>query len=363
MPPLTLFAYIARRTAFNAGALWLALAAIIFLVDLVESLRFAGKVADGDFGLALRLTTLRTFGLSQALTPFVFLFAAIWTFAQLNRRAEISVMRAAGLSIWRLIGPPALFAAVTGLAVVVVVDPASSRMTRAAEQLMDAAKGGGNLVRVFGDGIWLRQRDDGASLIVNAASLDIAAARLSRVKVWRMDADDRFVERIDAPRADITGKRIELRDARMQAADQKLPRRTPIYALPAALSVADLSAGAPTPETMSIWALPRFIVAAEAAGLPTVRHRIRFHDLCSTPLKLVAMVLIAAAFTLRPMRAGGAFQLLISAIAAGFGLYVLAEVASALGETGAAPAALAAWTPAVAAATAAATRLLHIEDG
>ncbi len=364
MPPLTLFTYIFSRAVVNVAVLYGALAAIVAIVDFIESLRFVGKFESADFGVAVQLTGLRMLGLTQVMTPFVFLFGAIWTFAQLNRRSEISVMRSAGLSIWRLIGPVALFAALIGLLLMSVVDPLASRMTGYAEQVMNSARGQrASLVRVFGDGIWLRQREAGVTLLINAKNIDESGAQLSRVTVWRLGRELNFLERIDAPSAAFAGRRLELMDARMQTPGQKLPRRTPIYTLPANVTIDDFREGAPAPETMSIWRLPNFIVVAETAGLPTVRYSLRFHDLCSTPLKLVAMVLIAAAFSMRPVRAGGAFRLLLAAIAAGFLLYVLTEIAAALGESGAVPPALAAWIPALAATTAAAARLLHLEDG
>jgi lipopolysaccharide export system permease protein len=75
------------------------------------------------------------------------------------------------------------------------------------------------------------------------------------------------------------------------------------------------------------------------------------------------MILIAAMFSLRPVRSGGAAQLLLFAVVAGFLLYVLSEISTALGESGVVPVALAAWAPAVVATLAAVTGLLHLEEG
>jgi lipopolysaccharide export system permease protein len=74
-------------------------------------------------------------------------------------------------------------------------------------------------------------------------------------------------------------------------------------------------------------------------------------------------VLIAAMFSLRPVRSGGALKLLLLAIGAGFLLYVISEVSEAFGESGIAPVALAAWAPAIAVTLAAITGLLHLEEG
>lgn len=364
MPPATLFNYIASRSLAALGGLFAVFTCLILLVDLIENLRFAGKAAGGDFGLALSLTLLRAPSLTMTLTPFVFLFSSIWMFYELNKRSEISVMRSAGLSVWRLIGPAALIAAIAGLVIITIVDPISAGMRSQAESLKNRKQGlENNLVQVFGDGIWLRQQDETKKLIINAENFDEERAALERVTIWRFDADSQFQERIDAEEAFLSGKTLELHDARLRTPFSQQERYTPIFAVETSLSAGNLRQRVAPPESMSLWRLPEFILLAEAAGLPTVRYNIRFHDLCSTPLKLLAMVLIAAAFSMRPQRAGGAFRLIVLSILAGFFLYILSEVSAALGESGIAPPALAAWTPAIIASIAALTTILHVEDG
>ena len=364
MPPATLFRYISTRTLIAIGVILLIASSLILLIDLIENLRFAGKVEDGGFWLALSLTFMRVPSLVQALIPFVFLFGSIWMFNQLNRRSEISVMRSAGLSVWRLLGPAAFIAALSGLLIITVIDPVSSNFLAYAEDMKSKEEGREqNLVKVLKDGIWLRQRDGEMKLIINAQNFDSQRSALERVTVWRFDAENGFLERIDAKEAFLSQRTLELHDVRIRAIAEQEEQRTPIFAIPSSLSPGDLKERVASPETMSLWQLPRFIALAEAAGLPTVRYNIRFHDLCATPLKLLAMVLIAAAFSLRPSRMGGALSLVIYSLGAGFALYVLSEISTAMGESGIAPVSLAAWTPAVVATLVAITALLHLEDG
>lgn len=361
---MTLFRYIALRSMAAVGGLLLVLASLVMMIDLIENMRFAGEMSGGDFSLALTLTLLRAPALTLVLAPFVFLFGSIWMFNQLNRRSEIAVMRSAGLSVWRLIGPAALLAAAAGLVLITVVDPLSSRLLGYAEQIKLQKEGKErNLVHVFNDGIWLRQRDASMQIIINARTLDEERAALGGVTVWRFGPDSVFLERIDAEEAILSGRTMELRDARLVSIADPQEQRTPIYAIRTALTPKDLGERIDAPETLSLWRLPRFILLAEAAGLSTVRYNMRFHDLCSTPMKLLAMVLIAAAFSLRPTRLGGVMELIALSVGAGFLLYLLSEVSTAFGESGLAPVALAAWTPAVVATLAAMTALLHMEDG
>jgi lipopolysaccharide export system permease protein len=364
MPPLTLFRYLAMRTILATAALTAALTGLVVLVDLVENLRYVDKIKNGDFGAALALSLLRAPALAQAMLPFVFLFAAIWLFTLLNRRAEIQVMRSAGLSIWRLIGPAAFVAALAGFFVITAIDPLATYMRAQSEKMRDSLRGAtSSMVRVFGDGVWLRQRDSGNILLINARGVNPEAGKLSKVVMWRLDRDSAFIERIDSEEAVLSGRTIELYNAHIKSPRDRLDHRSPIYAVQTNLTPADLRERLEPPETLSLWRLPRFILLADAAGVPTARYAMRFHDLCSTPLKLLAMVLIAALCAIRPFRSGGAFKLFGLSVGAGFTLYVLSELATALGESGVAPVALAAWTPAVVATLAAITGLLQFEDG
>ncbi len=363
-PPLMLFRYLTRRIVVAVLALYAVLAALIFLIDFIESLRFAGKVEDAGFFFALKLTALRTPGLTQALMPFVFLFGALWMFSQLNQRSELSVMRAAGLSIWRLISPTAIFAAFAGVFLIVVVDPMAAHFSAEAERAKNEIRNKrSSAVQVFGDGLWLRHRDFQETLLLNADFVDEANGLLQGVTVWRVNEAHEFTERVDAPSAVLSGRTIELRQASIRNAADSLPRRTPFFMIPSTLTITDFREGTPAPDEISVWDLPRYVQVAKAAGLPTLSYNLRFHDLCATPLKLLAMVLIAAMFSFRPMRQGGAFQLAMLAIAAGFILYVMTEVSNAAAESGAAPIALAAWTPALVAAVVAVTGLLSMEEG
>ena len=364
MPPATLFRYMAMRSVFAIGALYLILSCLVLLIDLIENMRFAGKFADGSLSFAFSLTLMRIPSLIQTLTPFVFLFASIWTFYQLNKRSEISVMRSAGVSIWKLLGPAAFLASVFGILMITVVDPLSSKLYTYSEQVMAVKEGkSSSLVKLFGDGIWLRQTDGDDKLIINARSFNKEKVALSKVIIWRFDDENHFLERIDAPEGLIRDKTLELHDTSLRSVDEIENRKAPIYAIATNLSGADLGERIAPPETMSLWQLPKYIPLVEAAGLPTVRYHIRFHDLCSTPLKLLAMVLIAAAFSMRPTRMGGALPLVIMSLGAGFLLYLLSEISSALGESGIAPIILSAWTPAIIATLISVTALLHLEDG
>lgn len=364
IPPLTLFRYIFVRMMVSLVVIGGGVTVLIVLIDLLESLRLVGKFETGGAGLAFAITLLRTPRLAEALLPFIFLFAAMWTFAQLVRRSEIAVMRAAGLSAWRLIGPALAAAVLAGVFATFVYDPAAAVLMTQAERLKTNLQGGrANIVQVTGGGIWLRQRDaHGGSVILRAESLDAARSELRAATVWRLSADGAFEQRIDAPAAHITGGAYVFENPRLSPSPGASEAATPV-SIPAALSADDLRQSAVPPDSLSVFELPRFIRLSEAAGLSPVGYQLRRQDLWSAPFKLIAMVLVAAAFSLRGTGRRGGVRLVVSGLGAGFGLYMASRLAIAFGMSGAVAPALAAWSPTIAAILLAATLLLHLEEG
>ena len=101
----------------------------------------------------------------------------------------------------------------------------------------------------------------------------------------------------------------------------------------------------------------------EEAGLDAVGYRLRFQSLLALPALLAAMVLIAAAFSLKLSRMGGVGMQVLGGVGAGFVLYVARKLASDLGAAGVLSAPVAAWSPAIVANMLGALTLLNREDG
>ena len=110
---------------------------------------------------------------------------------------------------------------------------------------------------------------------------------------------------------------------------------------------------------------PRACPASGDIGLlhSAERHRLHFNVLLARPFLFCAMVLVAATFSLRMQRRGGATLMIVSGVAAGFLLYFLSDIVFALGLAAKIPVLLAAWTPTGVSMIFGASMLLHLEDG
>jgi lipopolysaccharide export system permease protein len=101
-----------------------------------------------------------------------------------------------------------------------------------------------------------------------------------------------------------------------------------------------------TPETVPFWQLPYFIDMAERAGLTASGYRLQYQKLLARPFMLAAMVLLAAAFSLRFFRMGGVQKMILGGVASGFLLYIMSKLTDDLSKAALLPPVVAAGWPA-----------------
>jgi lipopolysaccharide export system permease protein len=234
---------------------------------------------------------------------------------------------------------------------------------------LDAAllRGGAGAFGLAGGGLWVRQPDasiPGGWAIIRGQRVELVGAtlRLRNVSVFRLEHDDRFHSRLEAEEATLEPGRWMLRNAASVAVER--PREPlPVVTIPTELTVQRLQESLASPDTLSFWALPRFIATLEQAGFSSLKHRLRYQALLALPLLTGVMVLVAAGFSMRPSRRGGVGLTIAAGIGAGIALFVLTKVVGEFGGSGTIPVTLAAWTPSAVGLSLAVAMLLHLEDG
>lgn len=176
------------------------------------------------------------------------------------------------------------------------------------------------------------------------------------------DPQGRFVERIEAPLAVLVGNAWRLDQARVIRLGEEA-ESVGTYFLASDLTAADVLQSVTSADSVAFWDLPSFRDRTETAGLDATQYRLQYQSLLARPLLLVAMVLVAAAFSLRFFRFGGIGKMVGGGVAAGFVLYVATKMVANMGGAGLLSAPIAAWSPALVGSLLGALALLHQEDG
>jgi lipopolysaccharide export system permease protein len=362
-PPPILSTYLGRHFISGIAMMMGIMLGLIFLIDLAELFRRSWGRENISFWIIVQMAIFKIPFMAQKVLPFAALFGGMLAFVRLTRTNQLVVARAAGLSVWQFLFPAIAIALVAGLFVVTLFNPLASTTTSLYESLESKhLRGRSSLLAVSRSGLWLRQADESSKSVIHARGVSQHGTELSDVIVFLYDEADRFTGRIDANLATLELGYWRLIDAIITGPDRPV-QNAEEFQLTTTLTLAQIQDSFASPETLSFWSLPRFIETLERAGFSALRHRLHWQSILAGPLLLCAMVLIAATFSIRLTRRGGAGLLAAGGVFAGFLLYFLSDVVYAMGLSGAVPVALAAWAPAGICALLGLTTLLHLEDG
>jgi len=360
---VTLARYVGLTFVRWIGGFFLLGSAIIFLADSIELIRRSADKVTFSARDAVLASLYKTPSLTEEFLPFAVLFGAIAAFLALNRRLELAVMRAAGVSAWQFVMPAIVVVALIGIFATTVYNPLSATARERSEILSARLLGAeASLLSGTGRTVWFRQEGPEGGSIMHAAAADPSGLTLYRVEVHLLDENGRFAGRLDAAAAELRPGNWHLLDVSRYAKDGTRTRES-VADIPTALSAEEVREAVSRPDAISFWKLPDAMAHAQSAGLPSHRFALQHQVLLARPLLLAAMVLIAASVSLRLVRLGGVARAVTGGIAAGFVLYIGSAVVSDLGEAGALQPVLAAWLPGLAAALVGASALLYTEDG
>ena len=366
---VTLARYVTRVFMLAVLAMLGALTGLIALFDFIELLRRSATRPEATFGIVSEIAALRLPWIGMQILPFAVLLGGILAFWRLTRSSELVVARASGISAWQFLALPTLCAIALGAFATGAVTPVSAVMRARAEVLeTEFLKSGNGPLALNGGQLWLRQSDRGLDpqgvAILHAGAVHAKGDALSadRVSIFRLDAADQPVQRIEAARAELVNGNWVLDGARVLTPGHLAnpPQR---LRLPTDLTVDRVQESFAEPDTFSVWALPAFIALLDRSGFSSIRHRLHYQALLALPLLCGTMCLLGAGFAMRPQRRGGVARMIGSGVAAGFALFVVSKLAEEFGQSGALPPALAAWAPAASGLMLSVALLLHLEDG
>ncbi len=360
--------YFARR---HLRALFVVIAAFSGLILMIESVEQIKRLSgtDAGTGMVLRMSLLRLPGTLYDLLPIIIMLATLVMFLNLARSSELVVARAAGRSALRALVPPMVVAFLFGLFAVAVFNPfvaATERSYDRQTQLLN--QGEQQAFSVSDEGLWLREGTAQGQMVIRATRSNLDGSELQDVSFIGFSRDGLPLYRIEADQARIENRQWVLTNAKRwplegaanpEAAATTHDRLT----VTTSLTLEDIRERFGDPKGIGIWDIPAFIDRLEIAGFSAQTYRMWFHSELALPLTFMAMVLIAAAFTMRHTRLGRTSALVLTAIVLAFGFYFLRSFAIVMGQNDLLPIALAAWAPPLAVILGTLALLLHLEDG
>ena len=358
----TLAIYISRQFIIWWFGFFVVLVALIGLFDMIEIMRRTSRFNNVTVAGIISLVLFKLPHLAQKAIAFTVLFGGMMTFWRLNRHHELVVARSTGVSAWEFLTPVLIVAAIIGMIQIMLYSPFASAMMFRYEQLEAQTFKNQSLGAISGKGVWLRQPIADGDYILHASQIKPPAMSLQNITIFKFRGTENFASRIDAKTAKLGIQQWHLEDVRITAPEKPLQTLNKLT-IPTNLTQENIQDSFGKPETISFWALPAFIQILEQAGFSALRHRLYWHAQLADPALLCAMILLAAAFTLRPTRRGGTTLMIVTGVATGVLIYFLTDIAHALGLSSRLPVFLAAWSPATVGILLGTGLLFHLEDG
>lgn len=361
--PRLLRRYLASRYILAMAGTFALCSLLVFMIDFVEMLRQSGKYGSVSGLILLKLTLLRLPAYTELLLGFAVQVGCIFTLLMLNRKSELAVMRAAGMSVWQFLRPALVISILLGVFAVTVYNPMAAAARAEAERLFAEVFGReSSLLQSSSTGAWLRQDGADGSSVLTAGAVGNKGLSLTAVSIIQYDKNGRFSERIDGARASLKEGFWHVEDAWVVRSGVE-PEQFSSYLVSTYLSPERVQDALGTAISISFWELPGLIEATEKAGLSASNFRMQYELLLSRPLLLIAMVFLGATVSLRSFRSGRIQTMIVTGMVAGLGFLLMLEVSRQIGISGLVAPRVAVWFPVVVAVLISSTVLLNQEDG
>jgi lipopolysaccharide export system permease protein len=351
---MTLALYLARLMAVRILA---SLAVLVGILQILDLLEVTTDILDRKLGAAgiAYYALLRLPRLIEQSAPVAVLAGSLFAFAKLAGESAVTAMRSTGVSAYRvtmMAAPAAIVIAVVQLSIGMVIAPQTDhRLTEWWRETTprDPAK--------IVDPITFRVGPE----IVIALPRDPDGRSLEKVTIYRRDTGGRLVQRTSAAAAVYQDGAWKLLQPRFQTvetaglAEGQAQEMTWTRDLRPS-DVRTLANG----QTTVTPAEARRALAGGLSVKPRAYYDTQLQRAWAAPIACLVMLLLAAPVALANFRGGGA-TLMAQCLAVGLLFLVFDGAITALGESGAAPAALAAWAAPAMFAALGATVLLYLE--
>jgi lipopolysaccharide export system permease protein len=250
--------------------------------------------------------------------PTAALLGGLLGLGNLAAHNELVALRAAGVSIARIIGS-VLKTGVVMMLVAIFIGEVVAPVTQQWAQNVRRGAQTANTSLITEEGLWAK---DGERFI-NINQI-LPGLRLGDVRVYVVDERQRLVESTFASSAVFRNGRWVLQNVRRSRVSHArvVTESKPREIWPRLLAPELFRVIAVEPEYMSAWRLARYIAYLKQNHLAAERYELAFWTRFTTPLSSLVMLLLATPFVFGSLRTGGAGQRLFIGILIGLAFHL-----------------------------------------
>ena len=312
--------YIGRSVFFSILAVLGVILGLALLFDFIDEL---GDMS-GDYGVpqVVRFVLLSIPQRIYELLPMAALIGCLIGLGTLASSSELTVMRAAGVSLARMVGAvmrPLLVLMLAGVLIGEYVAPKTESLAQTGRSLAHAS-GGAQTTR---HGLWHRQGDE--YIHINSVQ---PGGMLFGVTRYRFDAERRMQTASFAHTARYEVDHWVLQDVSTTylLGDHSEVRSAPSERWDIELTPQLISVVASAPDSLSISGMWEYIHYLSEQGLSNARYWLSFWTKVLQPLVTAALVLLAISFIFGPLRSVTLGQRIFTGVVVGFSFRIVQEM-------------------------------------
>lgn len=321
----TLDAYIGRAVLTGTLVVMLVLLPLVAFLLLPDELDEVGK---GSYSLAyaFQFIALALPGYGYQIFPVAALIGCLQGLGVLAAHSELTAMRAAGVSVTRIVWA-VLKAGLVAAAIAVFVGEVIAPFTeeRGAQLKAEAMSEGIAFKGRYG--FWAR---DGMSYI-NIRQI-LPGGRLRNLYIYEFDENKQLKVATYARSAFYTGNAWRLSELRQSRISERgVETEVSNQALwGSLLDPGMLSLLVVDPHSLPVWGLYRYIRFMQENGLSAISYQVAFWGKLAMPLVILAMMFLAVPLLFGTLRGGGLGQRIFIGVLIGLGFYLLSKALSQL---------------------------------
>jgi len=305
---------------------------LVVLLALFSFVTFIGEqeyIGQSDYDLvqALQFVLMMTPRMAYQLLPLAALLGSLSGLGLLASNNELLVMRAAGISLQRIVVAVMKAAALLMLLAIILSEFIVSQSEQAARDMRASALSA-QVAHRTSDGFWTRNENS----YINVRTV-LSDGRLAGVHIYEFDAGQRLRRITRARQARYENERWQLRDiVRTEFQDDRvISRRISKVSWNTLLDPQLLEVVAVKPQSLSATGLYRYINYLQGNGLDAGRYEMELWVKIVLPLATGVMVFLAIPFVFGSLRSVGIGQRIMTGALIGIAFYILNQVFNYVG--------------------------------
>ncbi|MFC1747571.1 LPS export ABC transporter permease LptG [Pseudomonadota bacterium] len=318
--------YIGKSVLLSTGVVMFVLLSLFAFATFVGELEKVGR-GSYDATMAMKITLLLLPGLAYQLFPIVVLLGSIIGLGMLATHSELVVVRAAGVSIKRIVWT-VMKAGLVLLAVMIVVGEFVAPKAEFTAQNMRAEAMSGQISFRTERGLWAR---DGRN-VIHIRDL-FSKEHLGNISIYEFDEQNRLNTITTAKKGDFVDEQWSLHDVSRSAVDMTGVQTTKQEAsvwrsllMPDLISVVTVK-----PDYLSAPGLYRYIGYLNDNGLDSTQYVLAMWKKFMLPVTTAVMIFLAVPFVFGPLRSVGVGQRIFVGTLCGIAYFLIDQTTGHMG--------------------------------